>query len=147
MVSQIVYLHPYLGKIPILTNIFQMGWNHQPETWFWGSFCCWSTSHSSFLEWPWNNDAIWRCQLLVKHWMIGSPTAFRSWLRYLMLVSKCFATSWEKSSSRQNGKTLLFQMARKYQLDSTRSFFVENTDLLVTWENVPLGLFFHNNGK
>ena len=21
--------HPYLGKIPILTNIFQMGWNHQ----------------------------------------------------------------------------------------------------------------------
>ena len=22
--------HPYLGKIPILTNIFQMGWNHQP---------------------------------------------------------------------------------------------------------------------
>ena len=25
-----VYVHPYLGKIPILTNIFQMGWNHQP---------------------------------------------------------------------------------------------------------------------
>ena len=22
--------HPYLGKIPILTNIFGMGWNHQP---------------------------------------------------------------------------------------------------------------------
>ena len=21
--------HPYLGKVPILTNIFQMGWNHQ----------------------------------------------------------------------------------------------------------------------
>ena len=25
------YFHPYLGKIPILTNIFQMRWNHQPE--------------------------------------------------------------------------------------------------------------------
>ena len=26
------YFRPYLGKIPILTNIFQMGWfNHQPE--------------------------------------------------------------------------------------------------------------------
>ena len=25
------YFHPYLGKIPILTNIFQMGWNHQPD--------------------------------------------------------------------------------------------------------------------
>ena len=24
--------HPYLGKIPILTNIFQMGWNHQLVT-------------------------------------------------------------------------------------------------------------------
>ena len=27
--SNIFYLHPYLGKIPILTNIFEMGWNHQ----------------------------------------------------------------------------------------------------------------------
>ena len=23
------YVHPYLGKTPILTNIFQRGWNHQ----------------------------------------------------------------------------------------------------------------------
>ncbi len=23
------YFQPYLGKIPILTDIFQMGWNHQ----------------------------------------------------------------------------------------------------------------------
>ena len=23
------YFHPYLGKIPRLTNIFQLGWNHQ----------------------------------------------------------------------------------------------------------------------
>ena len=29
VVSNIVYVHPYLGKIPILTNIFEMGWNHQ----------------------------------------------------------------------------------------------------------------------
>ena len=31
VVSNIFYFHPYLGKIPILTNIFHMGWNHQPE--------------------------------------------------------------------------------------------------------------------
>ena len=31
VVSKIFYFHPYLGKIPILTNIFQMGWNHQLE--------------------------------------------------------------------------------------------------------------------
>ena len=28
VVFNIFYFHPYLGKIPILTNIFQMGWNH-----------------------------------------------------------------------------------------------------------------------
>ncbi len=26
VVSNIFYFHPYLGKIPILTNIFQRGW-------------------------------------------------------------------------------------------------------------------------
>ena len=31
VVSNIFYFHPYLGKISILTNIFQRGWNHQPE--------------------------------------------------------------------------------------------------------------------
>ena len=30
VVSNIFYFHPYLGKIPNLTNIFQMDWNHQP---------------------------------------------------------------------------------------------------------------------
>ena len=31
VVSNILYVHPYLGKIPILTYFFQMGWfNHQP---------------------------------------------------------------------------------------------------------------------
>ena len=31
MVSNMFYVHPYLGKIPILTNMFQGGWNHQLE--------------------------------------------------------------------------------------------------------------------
>ena len=29
MVSKIFHVHPYLGKIPNLTNIFQKGLNHQ----------------------------------------------------------------------------------------------------------------------
>ena len=29
MVSNILYVHPYLGNIPSLTNIFQRSWNHQ----------------------------------------------------------------------------------------------------------------------
>ena len=38
MVSSIFDCHPYLGKIPILTNIFQRGWNHQQvvfDIYFW----------------------------------------------------------------------------------------------------------------
>ena len=31
VVSNIFYFHPYLGKWSILTNIFQVGWNHQPD--------------------------------------------------------------------------------------------------------------------
>ena len=31
VVSNIFYFHPYLGKWSHLTNIFQMGWNHQLE--------------------------------------------------------------------------------------------------------------------
>ncbi len=31
VVSKIFYFHPYLGKWSNLTNIFQMGWNHQLE--------------------------------------------------------------------------------------------------------------------
>ena len=27
--SNMFYVHHYLGKIPILTNIFQRGWNHE----------------------------------------------------------------------------------------------------------------------
>ena len=37
VVSNIFYSHPYLGKWSNLTNIFQMGWNHQPVFFFfWG---------------------------------------------------------------------------------------------------------------
>ena len=31
VISNIFNFHRYLGKIPNLTNIFQMGWNHQPD--------------------------------------------------------------------------------------------------------------------
>ena len=38
MVSNTFCFHPYLGKIPILTNIFQMGWNHQLVYYLAGSY-------------------------------------------------------------------------------------------------------------
>ena len=35
-----LYFHPYLGKIPILTNIFQRCWNHQLEIYVYFSRQC-----------------------------------------------------------------------------------------------------------
>ena len=32
VVCNIFYFHPHLGKWSNLTNIFQMGWNHQPDS-------------------------------------------------------------------------------------------------------------------
>ena len=32
VVSKIFFFHPYLGKWSYLTNIFQMGWNHQLDS-------------------------------------------------------------------------------------------------------------------
>ena len=48
--SIIFYFHPYLGKIPILTNIFQRGWNHQlgNHRKFQGNLGWWNI----FLIWP-----------------------------------------------------------------------------------------------
>ena len=54
MVSNIFYFHPYLGKIPILTNIFQMGWNHQLEK------CVPFFCFPKYAPWriPWDHDMI-----------------------------------------------------------------------------------------
>ena len=41
VVSNMFYFHPYLGKIPILTNIFQMGWIKPPTR---------NTLHTSLLK-------------------------------------------------------------------------------------------------
>ena len=40
VVSNVFYFYPYLGKISNLTNIFQMGWNHQLVKKTWDSSPC-----------------------------------------------------------------------------------------------------------
>ena len=63
MVSNIFYFHPYLGKWSNLTNIFQMGWNHQLVMFgskvvipkkkcrdFW-SYCWWLKSCTTWDVW------------------------------------------------------------------------------------------------
>ena len=47
------YFHPYLGKMSNLTNIFQMGWNHQPDIYDFGVQQVGSTKNKTSLEWKW----------------------------------------------------------------------------------------------
>ena len=61
VVSNIFYFHPYLGKIPILNNTFQMNWLKPPtrseQT---PPFCGWVWSAS--FHWP----NCWACDKVVK---------------------------------------------------------------------------------
>ena len=41
-----VYFYPYLGKIPVLTHIFQMGWNHQPAYYVYCLLFTWHVSNT-----------------------------------------------------------------------------------------------------
>ena len=60
VVSNIFYFHPYLGQISILTNIFQMGWNHQPDR---------VSNISYFPSLPtWVDDAIWLAHIFQWGW-------------------------------------------------------------------------------
>ena len=46
------YFHPYLGKWSNLTNIFQMGWNHQLDYLMTALTCRWWSTSSCLLPWP-----------------------------------------------------------------------------------------------
>ena len=70
MVSNIVYFHPYLGKITILTNIFQRGWNHQLDMAMLGKhlsyvflalfLAAWKPLRSSRIHGRWPNTTLQR---------------------------------------------------------------------------------------
>ena len=45
-----LYFHPYLGKWSNLTNIFQMGWNHQPAYFFRGNKPQWLRFRDGFSQ-------------------------------------------------------------------------------------------------
>ena len=64
------YFHPYLGKIPILTNIFQTGWNHQLDD---------ITSHNfRFYHILASHIVPWICWHILMHHSSGHTTFFRT---------------------------------------------------------------------
>ena len=52
------YFHPYLGKIPILTHIFQMGWKHQlvVVSKIFGIFTPTTSGNDPIFEMGWNHQ-------------------------------------------------------------------------------------------
>ena len=50
VVSNIVYFHPYLGKISNLTNIFQMGWIHRLEKYSFKTSQMWNVHKVEIFE-------------------------------------------------------------------------------------------------
>ena len=96
-----VYFYLYLGKWSNLTNIFQVRWNHQPET---HTFSFWliQIKSSKPLVFTTHNKALWNFSakfespfFIRKHknklirpwkiWMMGRPVLSFSWI---------FATFW-----------------------------------------------------
>ena len=73
MVSNLFYFHPYLGESTILTNIFQMAWNHQLET----VFCC-SIKFSPALRW-----------LFFPSVLVGIPWGLRKTLEAEKVADPC----------------------------------------------------------
>ena len=58
MVSKIFNFHPYLGKISNLTNVFQMGWNHQPVLQLW-------------MNWHHLNSSLRIDEFLFRNWFLS----------------------------------------------------------------------------
>ena len=77
MVSKYFYVHPGLGKIPILTNMFQMGWNHQPDSrWQWKIHHlsrCIPIEHGDF---PASHVTFQGCATLQSHFPYALATIF-----------------------------------------------------------------------
>ena len=80
-----VYFHPYLGKIPILTNIFQMGWNHQLE--YNQLFTCFDRTNSII---PWfvgtQKNLMTRSIVQRHRFLKVARTMLRHWLPWHIFV-------------------------------------------------------------
>ena len=92
VVSNIFDFQPYLGKWSNLTNMFQLGWNHQPVTIF--QLLVVESSTPS---------RIWQFQLrlsgvgLSKHWPLGNdfiPQKLRETLQPLEFLKPRFGFNW-----------------------------------------------------
>ena len=79
--------HSYLGKIPILTDIFQLGWNHQLVCFFWGkeSYPCDVNSFFHQCKRVWMVPILiwWELGLWKKQFLFCCFTHFKTWCSFV----------------------------------------------------------------
>ena len=70
------YFHPYLGKIPILTNIFQLGWNHH-LAWacFFNCFFQFFSLNGHFKRGWWPSSKLTWLAEKIHHFLIGETSS------------------------------------------------------------------------
>ena len=98
------YFHTYLGKISILTNIFQGGWNHQLVKCFF--YCnCW---RFRFFSWWWRDIASCRQNQL--------PRSQGHFHNHLHLMVDSNFVYFHPCLGKTSNLTNIFQMGWKHQL-------------------------------
>ena len=101
VVSNIFYFHPYLGKIPILTNIFQRGWNHQPVQvgiqffLFWWFWCVDRWDFDEAVNLLYHQDLIETCHLFT--YFVAQQNQVRTYLLLQVTVESTICLAWRLS--------------------------------------------------
>ena len=86
----IFYFHPYLGKIPILTNIFQMGWNHQLGKCGYFTPISYFSGVISLLIYNWFSGAhLARCMVMLRTFRRSSMMAWQTFMRLVFPLCRC----------------------------------------------------------
>ena len=100
VVSNIFYFHPYLGKWSNLTNIFQMGWNHQlvmlPSQKVWKTFQMlsltnWFVTGKTMKWWDWSRK--------FQTFSTGLASEIRRLHLLHFLVGRCINFAWNHATS------------------------------------------------
>ena len=108
VVSNIFYFHPYLGKIPILTNIFQRGWNHQLE------------NHLS------NNGTIYLDNIITVsffEFLVNLPLFFMFFFHGTIDDLLPFVDTWIWVQANEKKSNLQFHLGERIQFDGLAWFF------------------------
>ena len=129
--SNIFYVHPYLGKWSNLTNIFQMGWNHQPDDLchprFFALWVIIYLDHQKTTEGPESTSVLF--------------TTVSGWRMSCDVISKGFSVANKVVKSRGNFWICQLNLLMKYDASITQEclewlLFSLQTDLNKAWKTL-----------